>query len=95
MCIATSLLSFIVCVYPTIHRPDDSYLPSHPSPPPPHTHTLGDGSTYGTGKGDGEVAVFGAMRAAPIYAHSGESLVSVIDAGSLGIPVLKHLHHGK
>ena len=71
-------------------------IPTFLCPPPRHTHThKGDGSTYPTGNGDGEVAVFGAMRAAPIYAHSGESLVSVIDAGSLGIPVLKHLHHGK
>ena len=38
-------------------------------------------------------AVRGAARTAPIYAHTGEQLVSVIDAGALGIPVLKHLHH--
>jgi len=32
-------------------------------------------------------------RSAPIYAHTGNHLISVIDAGSLGIPVLKHIHH--
>jgi len=34
-----------------------------------------------------------APKTAPIYAHTGERLVSTIDPGSLGIPVLKHLHH--
>jgi len=34
-----------------------------------------------------------APKTAPIYAHDGQHVVSVIDAGSLGIPVLKHLHH--
>ena len=34
-----------------------------------------------------------APRTAPIYCHTGSRLVSTIDAGSLGIPVLKHLHH--
>ena len=52
---------------------------------------LGDGTTYALG--GGREAVRGAARTAPIYAHSGEAVVSVIDAGSLGIPVLKHLHH--
>ena len=32
-------------------------------------------------------------KTAPIYAHSGERLLSVIEPGDLGIPVLKHLHH--
>ena len=32
-------------------------------------------------------------RAASIYAHSGERLLSEIQPGELGIPVLKHLHH--
>jgi hypothetical protein len=32
-------------------------------------------------------------RTAPIYAHSGERLLSTIEPGQLGIPVLKHLHH--
>lgn len=32
-------------------------------------------------------------RTAPIYAHNGEQLVSTIEPGDLGIPVLKHLHH--
>ena len=32
-------------------------------------------------------------RTAPIYAHSGERLLSTIEPGELGIPVLKHLHH--
>ena len=32
-------------------------------------------------------------RTAPIYAHTGDHLISVIDPGSLGIPVLKHIHH--
>lgn len=30
---------------------------------------------------------------APIYAHTGEKLISTIDAGELGVPVLKHVHH--
>ena len=32
-------------------------------------------------------------RTAPIYAHSGDALLSVIEPGELGIPVLKHLHN--
>jgi hypothetical protein len=32
-------------------------------------------------------------KTAPIYAHSGERLLSTIEPGQLGIPVLKHLHH--
>jgi hypothetical protein len=32
-------------------------------------------------------------QTAPIFAHSGERLLSVIEPGDLGIPVLKHLHH--
>eukprot|EP00041_Stephanoeca_diplocostata_P027916 m.779164 g.779164 ORF g.779164 m.779164 type:complete len:490 (+) comp23278_c0_seq1:16-1485(+) len=32
-------------------------------------------------------------KTAPIYAHSGERLLSTIEPGDLGIPVLKHLHH--
>ncbi len=32
-------------------------------------------------------------KTAPIYAHTGERLLSTIEPGSLGIPVLKHLHH--
>lgn len=32
-------------------------------------------------------------KTAPIYAHSGERLLSTIEPGMLGIPVLKHLHH--
>ena len=32
-------------------------------------------------------------RTAPIYAHTGERLLSTIEPGQLGIPVLKHLHH--
>lgn len=32
-------------------------------------------------------------KTAPIYAHSGERLLSTIEPGELGIPVLKHLHH--
>jgi len=32
-------------------------------------------------------------KTAPIFAHSGERLLSTIEAGDLGIPVLKHLHH--
>jgi hypothetical protein len=32
-------------------------------------------------------------RAAPIFMHSGERVVSVLDPGCLGIPVLKHIHH--
>jgi len=32
-------------------------------------------------------------KTAQIYAHSGEELLSTIDPGELGIPVLKHLHH--
>lgn len=32
-------------------------------------------------------------KTAPIYAHSGERLLSTIEPGNLGIPVLKHLHH--
>ena len=31
--------------------------------------------------------------AAPIFAHDGDALRSVIEPGVLGIPVLKHLHH--
>jgi len=31
-------------------------------------------------------------RTAPIFAHTGDRLVSVIEPGSLGIPVLKHIH---
>ena len=52
---------------------------------------LDDGSTYRDA--DGSAVVRGASRTAPIYAHNGEAVVSVIDAGALGIPVLKHLHH--
>ena len=33
------------------------------------------------------------QKTAPIYAHSGERLLSTIEPGELGIPVLKHLHH--
>jgi hypothetical protein len=32
-------------------------------------------------------------KTAPIYAHSGERLLSTIEPGDLGIPVLKHLHN--
>jgi len=32
-------------------------------------------------------------KTAPIYAHSGERLLSTIEPGQLGIPILKHLHH--
>ena len=32
-------------------------------------------------------------KTAPIFAHSGERLLSTIEPGELGIPVLKHLHH--
>ena len=32
-------------------------------------------------------------KTAPIYAHDGEKLVSTIEAGTLGVPILKHLHH--
>ena len=32
-------------------------------------------------------------KTAPIFAHSGERLLSTIEPGDLGIPVLKHLHH--
>ena len=32
-------------------------------------------------------------RTAPIYAHSGERLLSTVDAGELGVPALKHIHH--
>ena len=32
-------------------------------------------------------------KTAPIYAHSGERLLSTIEPGELGIPVLKHLHN--
>jgi len=32
-------------------------------------------------------------KTASIYAHSGEELLATIYPGSLGIPVLKHLHH--
>jgi len=32
-------------------------------------------------------------KTACVYAHTGEDLVSVIEPDSLGIPVLKHLHH--
>mmetsp|Transcript_15024 Transcript_15024/g.44638 ORF Transcript_15024/g.44638 Transcript_15024/m.44638 type:complete len:448 (-) Transcript_15024:173-1516(-) len=32
-------------------------------------------------------------KTASIYAHSGERLLSTIQPGELGIPVLKHLHH--
>lgn len=41
---------------------------------------------------DGKTGL-GGQRTAPIYAHSGERLISCIDAGSLGIPVLKHIHN--
>ena len=34
-----------------------------------------------------------AAKTAPIYAHSGERLLSTIEPGELGIPVLKHLHN--
>jgi len=34
-----------------------------------------------------------APKTAPIYCHTGNVLISTVDAGSLGIPVLKHLHH--
>jgi hypothetical protein len=52
---------------------------------------LGDGTTYSNINGDSNV--YGAMRTAPIFAHDGDKLLATIDAGSLGIPVLKHLHH--
>ena len=32
-------------------------------------------------------------KTAAIYAHSGERLLSTIEPGELGIPILKHLHH--
>jgi hypothetical protein len=32
-------------------------------------------------------------KTSAIYAHDGEELVSTIEPGELGIPVLKHLHH--
>ena len=32
-------------------------------------------------------------KTAAIFAHSGERLLSTIEPGDLGIPVLKHLHH--
>eukprot|EP00943_MAST-04B_sp_MAST-4B-sp1_P009419 g9419.t1 len=32
-------------------------------------------------------------KTAAIYAHTGERLLSTIEPGDLGIPVLKHLHH--
>jgi hypothetical protein len=32
-------------------------------------------------------------KTAAIYAHDGQNLVSTIEPGELGIPVLKHLHH--
>merc|ERR1712151_110422 len=32
-------------------------------------------------------------KTASIYFHTGERIVSVLDPGSLGIPVLKNLHH--
>ena len=32
-------------------------------------------------------------KTAPIFAHSGERLLSIVEPGELGIPVLKHLHH--
>ena len=32
-------------------------------------------------------------KTAPIFAHDGDALRSVIEPGVLGIPVLKHLHH--
>jgi hypothetical protein len=32
-------------------------------------------------------------KTAQIYAHSGEEILSTIDPGALGVPVLKHLHH--
>jgi len=34
-----------------------------------------------------------AARTAPIYLHSGQDLVSTVEPGRLGIPVLKHIHH--
>lgn len=34
-----------------------------------------------------------AARTAPIYFHSGRELVSVVEPGRLGIPILKHIHH--
>ena len=33
------------------------------------------------------------MKSAPIYAHSGEKLVSTLIPGDLGIPVLNNIHH--
>lgn len=33
------------------------------------------------------------QKTAAIYAHSGDRLLSTIEPGTLGIPVLKHLHH--
>ena len=33
------------------------------------------------------------QKTAPIFAHSGQRLLSTIEPGELGIPVLKHLHH--
>ena len=35
----------------------------------------------------------GEQKTAPIYAHSGDKLVSTLIPGDLGIPVLKHIHH--
>lgn len=35
----------------------------------------------------------GKQRSAPIYAHTGEKLVSTIIPGELGIPVLNNIHH--
>lgn len=32
-------------------------------------------------------------RGPPIYAHTGDRLVATLDPASLGIPMLKHLHH--
>ena len=42
--------------------------------------------------GDG-ASGYGGHRTAPIYAHTGDHLIFCIDAGSLGIPVLKHIHN--
>lgn len=32
-------------------------------------------------------------KTASVYAHTGDELVSIINPGELGVPVLKHLHH--
>jgi len=32
-------------------------------------------------------------KTAAVYAHDGEKLVSTIEPGTLGVPILKHLHH--